>query len=313
MEGVGLNLPGRDPLDLGDGMWVVFDMPFDLPRHWEQWLGELETQRLRRCNLSLIATSASPNPSVLDAENEMLTQRVLSLHYSLFMIEIFRCQRGLGLSGANVDGQIEVRQVRQIEPHYSPDRFAPVSLTRDHFSHMARVAEGIRAVHIPGTEVNRLQKGFHAWIRAVQERYGDERLHQFVRAIEAVLKPSQGKVKRQFAHRCQLFVGESPLNEKMLTEIVNMRGLTEHLNPMEHALEGYPEANRRTISQQRLCQVQLLASYVYAQILSDRGLRELFASDAQITTFWQLLPDERRARWPSHLDWVRLIASRYLL
>jgi hypothetical protein len=153
LEAVGLDIRGRDPLDLGDGMWVVFDTPFDLARHWEEWLGELETNRLRRCNLGLVATLASANPSVLDAENEMLTQRVLSLHYSLFMVEIFRYQGGLGLSGANVDGQVEVRQVRQMEPHYSPDRFASVSLTRDDFLRMGRVAEGIRAVHIPGAMI----------------------------------------------------------------------------------------------------------------------------------------------------------------
>jgi hypothetical protein len=35
LEGVGLDVGGRDPLDLGDGLWVVFEPPFQLNAGWE--------------------------------------------------------------------------------------------------------------------------------------------------------------------------------------------------------------------------------------------------------------------------------------
>jgi hypothetical protein len=176
---------------------------------------------------------------------------------------------------------------------------------------MARIAEGIRAIHIPGTETNRLQRGFHAWIRAIQELYGDERLHQFVRALEAVVKPAEGSGRRQFALRGQLFVGESALNETMLTEIFNMRGSTEHLNPLANALQAYPEENRQTIAQQRLCQTQLLASYIYEVVLGDAVLRALFTSDDRIAAFWKLSRAEQRTEWGGgRLEWVAWIRRR---
>lgn len=90
------------------------------------------------------------------------------------------------------------------------------------------------------------------------------------------------------------------------------RGATEHLNPLVQALEVYPKENRRTISQQRLCQTQLLASYVYEVVLGDAALRALFTSDDRIAAFWQLSRVEQRTEWGGgRLDWVAGIAARF--
>ncbi len=209
LEGIGLDMESSAPLNLGDGLWVVFGPPFELDGAWRKWLGSLEVDRLQRCNVTLLAISPSKHPEVLDAENQTLSQRALSLFYGLFMVEVFRYDGGIALSGANIDGRVDVRQTSRITEHYPLAQFQFASLRTVHFRRMARIAEGIRAVHIPGTETNRLQRGFHAWIRAVQELYGDERLHQFVRAIEAVVKPNEGSGRKHFVLRSQLFVGES--------------------------------------------------------------------------------------------------------
>jgi hypothetical protein len=312
LEVVGLDNALHDPIDLGNDLWVVFGPPFELNPAWREWLGSIEAGRLKRCNVALLAISPSANPTVLDGENRMLTERALSLFYALFMVEIFRLEGGIVLSGANVNGDVEVRQTGRLETHYAPNQFETARLRKVHFKRMARIAEGIRAIHIPGTETNRLQRGFHAWIRAVQERYGDERLHQFVRAIESIIKPSEGKGRKHFASRGQLFVSESPQNEIMLTEIFNMRGSTEHLNPVTDALGEYVAENRATIAQQRICQAQLLASYIYELVLSDDALRTVFSSDDTTAVFWQRTRAEQRAEWGGgHLEWVRWIAARF--
>jgi hypothetical protein len=46
-------------------------------------------------------------------------------------------------------------------------------------------------------------------------------------------KTRESALRRHFAYRGQLFVGDSTQNETMLTEIFNMRGATEHLKPFE--------------------------------------------------------------------------------
>lgn len=60
----------RDPLDLGDGPWVVFEPPFELSEAWEDWLGEIQIKNLKQCNLGLLAISPSVNPGVLDNEKQ---------------------------------------------------------------------------------------------------------------------------------------------------------------------------------------------------------------------------------------------------
>src|SRR5258708_33178758 len=142
----------------------------------------------------------------------MLSQRALSPFYALFMVEVFRPEGGIALSGENLNGLVDVRQPSRIAEHYPLAQFQFAPLRTVHFRRMARIAEGIRAVHIPGTETNRLQRGFHAWIRGVQELYGDERLHQFVRAIEAIVKPNEGSGRKEFRLPGQLFVGWCPQN-----------------------------------------------------------------------------------------------------
>jgi hypothetical protein len=314
LESVGLDVRHHGPMDLGDGLWVVFEPPFQLDGAWREWLGSIEADRLRQCNVALLAISPSDRPQVLDDENFRLRVRAHSLFYALFMVEIFRHEGGIILDGANVDGRVEVRQIARLEEHFAPSNFYPEPLRGAHFWRMARVAEGIRAIYSPEAPSSRLQRGFHAWIRGVQERYGDERLHQFVRAIEAVISPSEGKGKRHFKYRCQLFVGESAQNEGMLADIVSMRGSAEHLNALVAALEQHPKENRAILAQQRLCQAQLLANFIYECILSDAALRGLFAEDDKIEAFWQKKRAEQIIEWGGgRLDWVRGIAARFVL
>src|SRR5260370_39392864 len=128
LEGVSLDREFRAPIDLGNGLWVVSGPPFELGEAWREWLGSIAADRLQRCNVTLLAISPSEHPEVLDNENQMLTQRALSLFYALFMVEVFRYDGGIVLSGANVDGRVDVRQTSRIAEHYplAQFQFAPL-------------------------------------------------------------------------------------------------------------------------------------------------------------------------------------------
>jgi hypothetical protein len=310
LEAVGLERDFSDPLDLGGGLWVAFNSPFQLDGAWRDWLGSLESDRLLRCNLTLLAMTNSGQPQILDDENRKLSEQALSLIYALFLTEVFRFGGGIGLSGANVEGAIQIRQTSRLEKFYIPLGAKAAVLNRDHFLRMNRIAEGIRAVHQGGTPT-RLQKGFHACVRGWQEYYGDERLHQFVRALEAITKPVEGKVKRQFVHRCQLFTGESAANEILLKELVNMRGSAEHLNPLEGALSSYSEDRRETVARQRSFQAQLLTSHVYEHIFSDAEVRAVFSDENRIGAFWQLSRRDQVAQWGRQINLQEITAARF--
>jgi hypothetical protein len=302
-----------DPLRLGDNLTVLFQSPFDLGPTWREWLGSLQMDRLKNSNVLLVATAPSKALAILDGENQRLITKALSLFYALFMVDIFYHESAIAFSGASLgDGDgVEIRQTSHVQPHYRPSRFAGSPLRRGHFEDAGRIAEGIRLTHAPGIGTSRLKRGFHSWILAMQEADGGERLHQFVRSVEAVIKPTIGKIKRKFVCRCQLFVGDSNDNAEMLQDLVEMRGCIEHLNPVLDAVAKYPPDNRETIIQQRICQAQLLASFIYAQIFSDTAMRTLFSDENQIDQLWQSNRDQQRALWRTKLDWIRIIAARF--
>ena len=48
-------------------------------------------------------------------------------------------------------------------------------------------------------------RGVNILFNELQQQPGQDRLHQFVRSLEALILPDVGNTKHQFAHRCQTF------------------------------------------------------------------------------------------------------------
>ena len=302
----------REQLDFGDGLWALLGPPFELDDTWHKWLGSIQAETLTRSNLVLLAHRASERPEILDGENAALRQDSLSLFYALFLKEVFHFDGGLVLSGANVGGEVGVRQVSHLEQHYRPAQVHPAQITRACLLQSARVAAGLRTVHTPGARNDRLRRGFHAWIRGIQEYYGDERLHQFVRTVETVVKPARGKSRRQFVHRCQLFAGTSKKSANLLGELYDLRSWAEHLHSLDQGLARYRRSVREGIALRRAYQAQLLASNVYERIFADDNLRVLFATDADIEGFWRRSRNQQVQTWGDPIDLETLCAARFI-
>ncbi len=175
LENVSVDRTLRDPIDLGDGIWILFEPPFPLDHAWREWLGSIRAQNYERTNLALIAHAHSARPVVLDHANEALRQPVLSLCYALFLIDVFHHDGGLIISGANVDGTVNIRQVAHLETLYRPNGVRIARLDRASLLTAVCVAAGMRVVHAGHGHHERLRKGFHAWLRGVMEYNGEER------------------------------------------------------------------------------------------------------------------------------------------
>ena len=49
-------------------LWVFTNTAFDVPSHWQEWLGGTRTREVKGCNLFLLASKlTSVTPDVLDA------------------------------------------------------------------------------------------------------------------------------------------------------------------------------------------------------------------------------------------------------
>jgi hypothetical protein len=148
---------------------------------------------------------------------------------------------------------------------------------------------------VPGRPRNRLRRGFHAFVRAIQEYYGDERLHQFVRAVDAVVMPRIGRSRRDFIYRCQLFAGQSREARHVLENLYDLRSNAEHLNAPDGALRGDSAREREAVAFKRFYQAQALSMHVYDRIFSSPALLAAFATDEGTRQFWDnTFPDQAR-------------------
>jgi len=299
-----------DPIDLGDGLWALFAAPFPLDETWRKWLGFLRSQDFERSNLFLVAVAPSRYPEVLDGENEALSQKVLALFYGLLLQDVPFFESGLSLSGANVEGRIDIRRVSKLEPFYRPLGVRWARIDEVWLRNARAAATGIQSIHAVNGQFERLRHGLHAWLRAWMEYYGDEKLHQGVRAVEAVVKTEQGRGQRLFVHRGQLFAGNNSNAQALLEELYNLRNAVEHMNPMQPLLAKYaPDVD--AIASLRAYQAFELASEVYRRILMDPSLQQTFASDTSTDAFWQQLWADQVKAWGPAVDIAAKTTPRF--
>lgn len=194
--------PQEQPVLLTDGSSVYSRPPFDLDDTWTEWLGSIEVTKLRESNFVILATAASTNPAVMDDEHEALTKKVHSLWYAMLMHGVPDHEGVLSLQGSNVHGTVQVRSHSSPPPYYRPRYVRPALVTNDMLRSADTVTSGMQAIYQQRGSFARLKRGFTAaWLTGMQERYGDARLHQFVRATEALIKPRIAETKRNFRHR----------------------------------------------------------------------------------------------------------------
>ncbi|HXM21407.1 MAG TPA: hypothetical protein VN948_09105 [Terriglobales bacterium] len=302
----------REPIVLGDGLCGTFGTPFELDDAWRDWLGTVKTQNLQNVSLGLLAHRESVRLDVLDGENQALIDAALSLFYALLMVEIFHHDGGFVVSGANNGGEIRVRQITDLGPHLRPNGARVSAVNMATLESAAVIASGIRAMYSAAEPSERLRQGFRAWLRGIRESIGADRLHEFVRATEAVVKPQVGRTEAQFVHRCQLFSGTSDAARTIVRELYQLRSQTEHMNNFEPVLANYPVNDRDALALRRAYQAQLLGSSVYKRLLTTVALRVHFASDDDTDAFWRRDMREQRAIWGDPIDLEALATAQMM-
>lgn len=234
------------------------------------------------CHLDPLAvdTGDVPIPQSLD-------NRVRLFHHILVLL-------GCGYNDAMVmvggekyhGGGIHIGPVRPgLTPCFRPYYRQSRKIEIEDLSRAAKILENLELIysHVPGRLYRRLRKGFNVWIRGAQE--GEEwieRLHSFVRATEAIVKPAIARkrsararkrsktakrpwrdITQTFIDRGQTVTAASQRNAKLLRQLYDIRSSVEHIKDIMpsvkkvrgiHADEGFGF---------RALQAELLASAAY--------------------------------------------------
>lgn len=267
-------------------------------------MGQLNTDFVTRSPLFILAQASSPYP-----DTKGLLSAVHSYYYALLVQGVGYARGvanfgGIMLAGHNSTEGRRVSQLGFLPIYHEPNKFYPEGVSESNLKATPELCRGIDAIYAnqQGPDYLTLRKGFGAFLDAIQHDAVHHRLHQFTRAIEAVIRQRRGKGTKDFIGRCQYFAGSRPDDVKLLGEIYELRSAAEHLAPMSDKLSTYPAHEHDDIKRVRAYQAELLAGFVYRKILAGPTILPTFQSDQSTADLWAKPKADLISFWGNTID-----------
>ncbi|MDA2924368.1 hypothetical protein MYX65_06880 [Acidobacteria bacterium AH-259-L09] len=288
---------------ISDGTLVLSAMPLDVQSHWTKWIGSLRTENLNQSNLVLVRSKPSENPEILDHEHEELGKHLSQTFYLLQLSGVLEYDAAHLLKGSVVNGEPIVRQMFELGQFRQTRGYTRYSLSLDRLEQATRFRTSLVEMESSAEGYDRAIRGLNVLMNGLEQETGHERIHQFIRSLEALILPDVGSTRRQFIHRCQTFAKPGDESRRILGEAFDMRSDAEHLNDWDQSLQAYPGEDREHVALQRTRQMERLASFAYSRILESDPLRDHFRDYTSQRDFWTQLDDaRRRGIWGDQLD-----------
>lgn len=232
------------PFQLSDGTWVMPAVPVPDLGIWKEWIGSIRMERLGRANLVLFREEPSDDPEILDAVHQRLDNDLSLLFYMLHLRSGIEVADGADLlCGSSINGVPGIRQMSQMPAFYQSKGWKRAPVTTAWLEDAISLRAGVAAMDAYKTQFRRVIRGLNTLFNGLKET-GQDRLHQFVRSLEALILPDIGRTEKQFVHRCQTFTRAGDDTRDLLVEAFAMRSDTEHLNPWDEAVQSYPADER---------------------------------------------------------------------
>jgi|SRR5882724_4975380 len=294
-----VEIPTTD-FQLSDGTWVMPRVPVSDLGIWKEWIGSLRTDQLTKANLVIFIEEESDNPEILDAVHKGFGEDLSRLFYFMHLRDGIECDGADLLCGSSEHGVPHIRHMSKLPKFFQSKGYRRSPVTKAWLEEAIALRSAVAAIESDKGDFRRVIRGLNTLLKGLKET-GQDRLHQFVRSLEALIMPELGKTQRQFVHRCQTFAHAGNDTRSILREAFDMRSDTEHLNEWDRAVQNYPVGQREDVCWQRTRQVEHLSCFAYSHILLDAALRNHFRTDATITSFWNLPDDKRRLLWGTQL------------
>ena len=286
---------------LCDGTWIMPGMPVpDIG--WEKQLGSIRMERLGRANLVLFVEETSDNPEILDDVHQRLSGDLCLLFSMLHLRVGIDMKNADLLCGSSVNGVQEIWQVSQMPDFYQSQEYMPAPITQAWLEDGLVLRAGFAETDADKTQFRRIIRGLITLFKGLKEKSGQDRLHQFVRSLEALTYPEKSKTTKQFADRCQTFARSCGDTRALLLEAYSMRSDTEHLHAWDKSVQRFPADQRENVCWQRTRQIEHLACDAYSRLLRDPALRKHFRTEDTIAAFWELPDGQRLGLWGTPLD-----------
>lgn len=302
LVGLEVKLKGTPPPEqVAPNLTVLIDTTFDIPSQWRERLGTIRADEVARCNLFLVSKLTSATPGILDGENQSLQRGVWHFYLGLLLSVMFSpAHKPVMLTGARLDGVVDVRQQRDLELPAS-QVFRPYPpVVADDILLAAQLGQKLDAMGlgtVPGG-LWRFIRTLHIYVETRAKAEILDRIHQYCRCIDGLILPTMGKSKQQFKSRTELFIG--PGHHGLMGALYEIRSDAEHLHENRY-LERFDRSVRLDLVKKEAI-VEYIARMALARIISKDALWLHFGNTPALEKFWALSRDERRRVWGESID-----------
>lgn len=270
-------------------------------------LGRNGLEKSRRGSLATVSSSSSSLPSLGRFANEegvireATEKRAQLIHLCLLL-------SGIGYTGPMLKVCCHKRgsyqHIGPIQQQYAlprPEYRHPPAPTVDSIKKAVQLADKAARTYNKAY-ADRVRRGFKSIVLGWQSQYTDERLHNFIRAVEAIVKPGRGRITEIFCDRAQLFTGRSSENAKLLNELYNIRSCYEHTKDVLSPITQIKRMSKEQMLAYRSLQAELLVSAVYRRIFEKPRLMARFSTQQGFDDFWAQPEYKKRRQWGSPID-----------
>lgn len=286
---------------LSNGTVVMTRMPVEIDTGWRELIGSLRHDSLTKANFVLMYSEESDNPEILDRQHLEVEKKVEYLFHLLQLSGRCEYQKANLVVGSLSNGKSDVRRMSEISQFYKTRGDKPLPISIDRLESAVKSYDGLKLVEADAKTFKRLKRGLKALMEGLQKYNGEDRIHEFVRSLEALILPDIGKTKKQFVYRCQTFAKRTKKLPLILEEAFEMRSMATHLNDWEKALHPYSPSSRENTALLRTLQMERLACFCYSRLLDDQELRSHFINENELEKFWKLQDHQRSKIWGNQL------------
>lgn len=303
-----------------------------LQPHWVEWLGTIQTEHFKSSSLYITAVIEPEFPASDVPSHEFLGRRVRLLHHALSLLGCGFNSDVLMVGGESNNGSVRIGPIRAgLTPCFLFPSRVRAKIEPAHIQRAASILTNLEMIysHVPDRLYRRIRKGFNIWIRGIEEGEAwNERLHSYVRAIEAIVKPTIARKRKKskstkktkggwrditltFIERGKSFLGKSDRTERFLRQLYDIRSSIEHTKDVAPAVKKMRGIDSRETFMFRALQSEILASEIYARILSDAKLLNAFSTESRVEGFWTLDGARRQALWGERIDIDAMARSQF--
>ena len=290
-----------EPIQVADFVWIYPTSPFQDDGFWSEWLGSLRFKELTEANATLLAQVQTSN-SDLDIENQEAQRKVLTFWYSFLLLGIPTYSRINYFTGSASEKGTRIQQVSRLPVFRKIPSLPSLQISEVLCNNLKTIFERLQNIYGRKGAFKRLRSGFKIFTQAICEEVPYDRVHQFVRSVEALIMAEPGRTKSLFQHRCQTFCKASDAAKSALERLYDFRSRVEHLQDWDDLFPGHEKEHQLPAHIELARQAETLARHTYFAILMNADLLEWFENDERLGEFWKLSDDERVSFLPFRIN-----------